>query len=233
MFLKLKKTTTKLLAGIMAISMGLTTLSPVEVFAANDATINLSKKYQTIRGFGGMNHPLWAGDLTSAQRETAFGNGNNQLGFSVLRIHVDEDKNNWSKELATAKAAIGKGAIVFASPWNPPSSMTETFTKDGKKAKRLRHDKYADYAKHLNDFVSYMKSNGVNLYAISIANEPDYGHEWTWWTADEVLTFMKNYAGSINCKVIAPESFQYRKDMSDPILKDPKALENMDILGAH
>nr|WP_242838522.1 RICIN domain-containing protein [Clostridium bornimense] len=217
----------------MAISMGLTTLSPVEVFAANDATINLSKKYQTIRGFGGMNHPSWAGDLTESQRNTAFGNGENQLGFSVLRIYVDDNKDNWYKEVATAKSAIAKGAIVFATPWNPPSSMTETFTKDGKKAKRLRHDKYADYAKHLNDFVTYMKNNGVDLYAISIANEPDYGHDWTWWTADEVLNFMKNYAGSINCKVIAPESFSYNKSMSDPILKDSKALANMDILGAH
>ena len=148
----------------------------------------------------------------------------------MLRIFVDDNKNNWYKEVATAKAAIAKGAIVFATSWNPPSSMTETFTKDGKKAKRLRYDKYAEYAQHLNDFVTYMKNNGVDLYAISIANEPDYGHDWT---ADEVLNFMKNYAGSINCKVIAPESFSYNKSMSDPILKDSKALANMDILGAH
>ena len=73
MFSKLKKTITKLLTGVMVTSMGLAMLSPDKAFAANDATINLSKKYQTIRGFGGMNHPLWAGDLTSAQRETAFG----------------------------------------------------------------------------------------------------------------------------------------------------------------
>jgi glucuronoarabinoxylan endo-1,4-beta-xylanase len=32
---------------------------------------------------------------------------------------------------------------------------------------------------------------------------------------------------------MAPESFQYRKAMSDPILNDPAALQNMDILGAH
>lgn len=211
MFLKPKRLIAKLLAATTMVSVSIMTVSPVEILAASDATINLSQKYQTIKGFGGMNHPAWAGDLTSSQRETAFGNGNNQLGFSVLRIHVDENRNNWSRELATAKAAIAKGAIVFASPWNPPSNMTETFTRNGKKAKRLRYDKYADYARHLNDFVTYMKNNGVNLYAISIANEPDYGNDWTWWTASEVLNFMKNNAGSINCKVIAPESFSYKK----------------------
>ncbi|HHV29357.1 carbohydrate-binding protein [Acetivibrio mesophilus] len=206
----------------------------ITVEAAETATINLSSEKQVIRGFGGMNHPVWISDLTAAQRDTAFGNGDGQLGFSILRIHVDENKNNWSKELATAKRAIEHGAIVFASPWNPPSEMVETFTRNGvPNQKRLKYDKYAAYAQHLNDFVTYMKNNGVNLYAISIQNEPDYAHEWTWWTPQEILRFMKENAGSINCRVIAPESFQYLKNISDPILNDPQALANMDILGAH
>jgi O-glycosyl hydrolase len=75
-----------------------------------------------------MNHSVWIGDLTPAQRETAFGNGENQLGFSVLRIPIDENKENWQRELETSKKAIEHGAIVFASPWNPPSEMVETFT---------------------------------------------------------------------------------------------------------
>ena len=66
---------------------------PIKVDAAVTANINTNSKKQTIRGFGGMNHTIWAGDLTAAQRETAFGNGNNQLGFSILRIHVDENRN--------------------------------------------------------------------------------------------------------------------------------------------
>ncbi|WP_084326449.1 glycoside hydrolase family 30 beta sandwich domain-containing protein [Lacrimispora aerotolerans] len=202
--------------------------------ASSDAYINLSAQKQLIRGFGGMNHVAWIGDLTAAQRETAFGNGDKQLGFSVLRIFIDENKNNWSREVATAKKAIEKGAIVFASPWNPPSNMIETFTRNGvANQKRLRSNMYGAYAQHLNDFVTYMKNNGVNLYAISVQNEPDYAQEWTWWTPAEMLNFMKNYAGSINCKVIAPESFSYVKNMSDPILNDSAALANMDILGAH
>lgn len=89
---------------------------PPKVSAASDVTVNLSAQKQVIRGFGGINHPVWIGDLTAAQRETAFGNGANQLGLSILRISVDDNKNNWSKELDTAKAAVAKGAIVFASP---------------------------------------------------------------------------------------------------------------------
>nr|4UQA_A Chain A, CARBOHYDRATE BINDING FAMILY 6 [Acetivibrio thermocellus] len=198
------------------------------------ATINLSAEKQVIRGFGGMNHPVWISDLTPQQRDTAFGNGEGQLGFTILRIHVDENRNNWSKEVATARRAIELGAIVSASPWNPPSNMVETFTRNGvPNQKRLRYDKYGDYVQHLNDFVAYMKSNGVDLYAISVQNEPDYAHEWTWWTPQEMLRFMRDYAGQIRCRVMAPESFQYLKNMSDPILNDPQALANLDILGAH
>lgn len=229
-----KSTFSKILVWLMALAMVITMIPSIDLFAASDVNVNLSSQKQVIRGFGGMNHPVWISDLTSGQRETAFGNGTNQLGLSILRIHVDENKNNWSKEVATAKAAAQKGAIIFASPWNPPSSMVETFTRNGKpNQKRLKYSQYGAYAQHLNDFVTYMKNNGVNLYAISVQNEPDYADEWTWWTPQEILNFMKNYADSINCRVIAPESFQYLKNMSDPILNDAKALSNMDILGAH
>jgi glucuronoarabinoxylan endo-1,4-beta-xylanase len=48
-----------------------------------------------------------------------------------------------------------------------------------------------------------------------------------------MVNFLRDHAGSLPFRVMAPESFQYRKQMSDPILNDPAALENMDILGAH
>lgn len=201
---------------------------------AQTATVTLNQPAQYIHGFGGMNHPVWIGDLTAAQRETAFGNGPNQLGFQVLRIWVSDNPTQWQRELATAQRAIELGAIVFASPWNPPSHMIETFTRGSQTdAKRLRYDQYAAYAQHLNDFVTYMRNNGVDLYAISIQNEPDYAHDWTWWTTTEMLNFIKNHARSIDCRIIAPESFQYVKSVSDPILNDADALSKIDILGAH
>jgi glucuronoarabinoxylan endo-1,4-beta-xylanase len=207
---------------------------------AGPATINLSAEKQLIRGYGGMNYPGWIDDLTAAQRETAFGNGNGQLGFTILRIHVDPNKNNWQREVATAKSAIEHGALVFASPWNPPDDMRESYNctsncggADGKTTYRLKASKYADYAKHLDDFVTFMKNNGVELYAISIQNEPDYDSGWLYWTPTEIVNFLKNHARSIKCRIMAPESFQYVKAMSDPILNDAQALANMDILGAH
>ncbi|MET8140848.1 cellulose binding domain-containing protein [Sphaerisporangium sp. NPDC005288] len=202
--------------------------------AAATAVINPAAQRQTIRGFGGMAHAAWIGDLTAAQRDTAFGNGDGKLGFSVLRIPVNENQSDWSRDLATAKRAVELGATVFASPWNPPASMTETFTRGSQtNAKRLKSGSYAAYAKHLNDFTTYMRNNGVNLYAISVQNEPDYAQDWTWWTSAEIVRFLRENAGSIGTRVIAPESFQYIKSMSDPILNDATALANVDIIGAH
>jgi glucuronoarabinoxylan endo-1,4-beta-xylanase len=197
--------------------------------AQTGVVVEPSTVQQTIQGFGGMNHTGWIADLTAAQRETAFGNGAGQLGFSVLRIPVPEDRANWSREVPTAKRAGELGAKVFASPWNPPASMTETFSG----GKRLRYDSYGAYAQHLNDFSTFMRNNGVNLYGISVQNEPDYAHDWTAWTPSEMVRFLRENAGSINTRVIAPESFQYRKNMSDPILNDAAALSNVDIIGAH
>ncbi|MCG8928075.1 glycoside hydrolase family 30 beta sandwich domain-containing protein [Lentzea sp. CC55] len=197
--------------------------------AATSVVVEPSNVQQTILGFGGMNHTVWINDLTAAQRDTAFGNGAGQLGFTVLRIPVHEDRANWSREVATARRAVELGAKVIASPWNPPASMTETFSG----GKRLRYASYGAYAQHLNDFVAFMAGNGVNLYGISVQNEPDYAHEWTAWTSSEIVRFLHENAGAINTRVIAPESFQYRKNLSDPILNDPAALANVDIIGAH
>ncbi|MFK4106960.1 glycoside hydrolase family 30 beta sandwich domain-containing protein [Streptomyces sp. NPDC019531] len=204
------------------------------VTAAATAVIDPSAIRQTIRGFGGMSHAAWIGDLTAAQRDAAFGTADGQLGFSVLRIPVPEDQANWNRDLATAKRAAELGAAVIASPWNPPASMVETFVHGSQtNARRLRYDMYGAYAQHLNDFTTYMRNNGVNLYGISVQNEPDYAQDWTWWTPAEMVRFLRENAGSIGTRVIAPESFQYLKNMSDPILNDPVALANVDIIGAH
>jgi O-glycosyl hydrolase len=199
----------------------------------NSADIDTSKTYQTIKGFGGMNHPDWIADLTTDQVNKAFKNGDGELGFSILRMPVSENTGSWAKCVNSAKTAQSLGALVFASPWNPPASMSEQFNEGGRSGKRLRHDKYGDYAQHLNSFVKYMKENGVELYAISIQNEPDYAHDWTWWTSSECADFAANYADQIDCKIMSCETFQYNKQYYNDILSNSKANGNIDLFGTH
>ena len=201
--------------------------------SATEAKINTGTTYQTIRGFGGINHPEWIGDLTAAQRAKTFLNGADDLGFTILRVFVNSDSSTWIKGVETAKYAQSQGALIFASPWNPPESMSESFSEGGRTGNRLRHDKYAEYAQHLNDYVQFMKENGVNIYAISIQNEPDYAHDWTWWTEDECVEFLANYATAIDCNVMSPETFQYNKQYYNAILSNDNANKHVALFGTH
>lgn len=193
------------------------------------ATVTLTSTKQLIRGFGGINHPEWYSDLNAAERQLAYGNGAGQLGFTVLRTYVSDNSANFSRGIETAKYAYSQGAYVFASPWNPPAG--QYITVNG--VKRINPATYAQYADHLNSYVTYMKGQGVELYAISTQNEPDYAHEWTEWSPQESVTFIKGYASRIKCKLMTPESFQYRKSVYDPILNDAAALANVAIFGTH
>ena len=142
-------------SAMMLSLLGSVVPAPVSVSAAGDCVIDTGTTYQNIRGFGGINHPEWAGDLTSSQRETAFGNGPDQLGFTMLRVFVNPDKSQWSKAVATAKYASDNDVTVFASPWEPPSSLAESGNGNGKL--HLPSKNYGAYATHLNDFGTYMK----------------------------------------------------------------------------
>ena len=196
---------------------------------AQTATVNLNTVKQTIKGFGGINHPEWYSDLNAAERQLAYGNGTNQLGFTVLRTYVSENSSNWGRGIETAKYAYNNGALVFASPWNPPAG--QWITVNG--VKRINPATYSQYADHLNSYVTYMKGQGVDLYAISTQNEPDYAHDWTEWSPQESVNFIKGYADRINCPLMTPESFQYRKNIYDAILNDPAALSKIAVFGTH
>ncbi len=202
------------------------------ISAAGECVIDTTKEYQIISGFGGINYPMWISDLSSSQRATAFQNGDNQLGFTILRICVPPEKSQWQAEVATAKYAQEQGALVFASPWNPPSAISES--GGGRSKNHVNKNNYAAYAKHLNDFYHFMKDNGVELYAISVQNEPDYAGEWTGWTSDETTEFLANYADQIDCRVMSPETFQYtNKDYYTKILNNSKAFANTDLFATH
>ncbi|MCB9208672.1 MAG: T9SS type A sorting domain-containing protein [Ignavibacteriales bacterium] len=201
-----------------------------EVNTISVASINDDSLHQIIRGFGASNILLWRPDMTSGEIETAFGTDDGQLGFTILRIMVEADSNRWGLNLPTVNKALEKGATIIASPWHAPSDLAETVNG----VSRVKHDMYADYAEHLNAFTKFMNDNGVPLYGISIQNEPDITDQWTSWTIDEMFTFMKDYAHLIEgTNVMAPESFQFRRNMSDPILNDSIACANTDIVCGH
>jgi len=198
------------------------------LYAQDPVIIDPDSTHQIIRGFGGNYIRPWRPEMTDSEIETAFGTDDGQLGFSILRIMIQPDIDDWIMNVSVAKKAYDMGVTIIASPWNPPEYMLDPDASNNK----LSYDWYYDYAYHLEDFNYFMERNDVPIYAISIQNEPDYG-EWTRWTANEILTFMKENASEITTRIMAPESFQFRRAYSDPILNDEEACENLDILAGH
>jgi glucuronoarabinoxylan endo-1,4-beta-xylanase len=168
--------------------------------------------------------------MSDSEINTAFGTDDGQVGFSILRIMAEADSARWPLYLHTTKKAQDMGVTIIASPWFAPASVSETVGT----IQRVRHDKYAEYAAHLNSFNSYMANNGVTIYGLSVQNEPDIEGNWTSWTSDEMFTFMKDNAHAIEgTKVMAPESFHFDRTYSDPILNDSAACANTDIVCGH
>ena len=199
---------------------------------ASTVNVDVTEEHQVIRGFGGMVHNQWqgGGGLSEADAKLAFGTGDGQIGLNTLRIPVYANSSDFNKEVQAAKYAkkyAGDDFILYATPWTSPYAGAN---------QHMASSNYQKYVDHLNSFNDYMKNQGVPLYAISISNEPDWCHEWACWSADEIYNFTKGYADKMRhngAKVISTESFAYQKSLYDKVLKDPDALKNWDILGAH
>ena len=216
-------------AGVLLAACMLTGTTALEARAQDKVTVFLDSTAQTIRGFGAAYIHFWRPDMTDAEIETAFGTGEGQLGFSILRLGIDPNPARWGENVRTAKKAYDMGVLIFASPWNAPADML----KPGPGSDTVAVDKYDEYAAHLKAFNDYMSANGVELYAISVQNEPDYAEDWTGWSPEGMVKFLRENAPSIGTRIIAPESFQFRRAMSDPILNDSLAAAHTDIIGGH
>lgn len=197
-------------------------------------TIYKDSTQQIIRGFGAANIVGWRPDMTSSQITRAFGTGDGQLGFSVLRLRVPYSGTNqdFSLQVPTAKTAHQMGVTIIASPWTPPASMK---TNNNIVGGRLKESSYSAYAAHLKSFVDYMGTNGVPIYAVSVQNEPDVSvtYESCDWNAAEMTKFVKENGATIGTKVMAPESFNFNKTISNSILNEPDAEKNVDIICGH
>ena len=236
---KMKKLFAAAVSSVMLMSAAAAVV-PQGASAAGDCVIDTGTTYQTIRGFGGINLPEWItqGDMTDAQVQKAFGNGDDELGFTILRIYVSDDSNAWKTAVPTAKRAQALGATVFASPWNPPAAIRNTVNGGLNGGKyQLKKDKWAEYAQHLNSYVKYMEGQGINLYSVSVQNEPDYASEWTYWSANDVASFIAQYGAAVkqgtNAKLMSAESFQYQKPIYNAILGNAQAMANCDLFGTH
>lgn len=206
---------------------------PTNTVKTKDLTIDPATTYQTIAGFGGANQ-MWGTQFPSASDiKSAFGEEDTDLGLSIFRIRVASNPDEWPLIVDVAKEAQNYGAKILASPWSPPANLKSNGSDIGG---HLLEENYGAYAEHLNAFVDYMASNGVNIYAISIQNEPDIqvSYESCDWTVYDMINFLENFGHLIEgTKVAAPESFNFNQTYTNALLADAEAVSNLDIVAGH
>jgi glucuronoarabinoxylan endo-1,4-beta-xylanase len=235
-------------------------VSLIVTAVASMATVDFGTAEQAIRGFGGA-YPWAPSTMPSATISALFGTTGTDLGLSILRLHIapatwdstnkTADTSVWTTELSNGVLAQQAGATVFASPWSAPASMkTNGSVNEGS----LSTSSYADYAAYLKAYVNYAASQGVNLYAVSLQNEPDWNpcdpsgtdegptgkdcYESCLWTAAQFDAWIAGNGsvlttGTNPVKLMMPESYSFSSAMSDTALDDSAAEPYISIIGGH
>ena len=175
--------------------------------AQNKSTLRFdaTKTHQRITGFGGfVCSPGFAyNHMSEAEIKKVWGKSST-VGCNIMRLYIPIGKGAWGQSLATAKLAKQMELIVFASPWGQPAEWKTNGTSNAKNddgtTGKLKRENWADYAQYLEDYVQYMRQNGVELDAISIQNEPDWAANYAGclWSNSEIAEFVKTYGRTIS-----------------------------------
>ena len=222
-----------LLAGLLLLS--------ATNFAQTKSTVRFdaSVTHQKITGFGGfVCSPQFTYNHMSTTEIKKVWGASSTVGCNIMRLYIPIGKNAWSQSLATAKQAKQMGLIVFASPWGQPAEWKTNNSSNAKNSNGeqgyLKKENWADYAQYLDDYVKYLRDNGVELDAISIQNEPDWPCEYAGclWSDSDMASFVKTYGRTISCKMITPETLAISDSYANALNKTD-VLDCFDIYGGH
>jgi O-glycosyl hydrolase len=199
-------------------------------------TINWSDVHQQIDGFGASSAATGDG-ITSTQADL-FWSTTSGVGLSLLRVQIES--NGTYPDLATMQKAQDRGVKIWGTPWSPPASMKSngSTTNGGS----LLASDYQAYANYLSSYVLGLKNSyGINLYALSIQNEPDYTATWDSciWTGQQFHDFLRNNLlptfskNGVTAKIIMPEESGWKFDLATATLNDSVTAAGVSIIAGH
>jgi len=227
-----------------------------------DIIIDQDKRYQEIIGFGGAFTEAAAYTLSRISKKKrqevidSYFSTEDGLNYNLGRVHIqscDFTRGNYTyveendKELETfdishekqwvlplIKDAIktkGGEIKLMATPWSPPPWMKSNgeMNHGGKLLPEYREV----WAKFYTKFIKSYQDEGIDIWAISIQNEPAAVQTWDSciYSAEEERDFVKGYLGPImeeegldNVKILV---WDHNRDIIvervKPIMDDPEA----------
>ena len=202
---------------------------------ATNCVVNWNDVHQRIDGFGASS--AWDGSFSTSQADMFFST-NNGIGLSLLRNRIAPGGTTW--ETSIMQMAQARGARVWSTPWSPQASFksNNTTTNGG----NFLSASNRAYASQLAGYVASMKTNyGVNLYAISIQNEPDAStsYESCLWTGQQIHDFATNLYSALvasnaaSTKIILAEDENWQTDYYFTAMNDPAVATNVGIIACH
>jgi O-glycosyl hydrolase len=240
-------------------------------------SIDKSVRYQTIEGFGffGAADVWW--ENADKMWNDAWGEKIiSDLGITIWRNEIfppatpgDAQDADWGKQkpvVQKLKAIADKHQVnlkFIATVWSPPAALKWVchFTWPGdenatrnegpvstKNGGTLNPDKYSDYADWLKSNMQLYKDAGVNLYALSLQNEPMFSQSFnsctytTSWYNDLLINVVpKIKAGFPEVKIFGSENMlelegkdeNWKWFYHSAIKANPEASKNIDILAVH
>ena len=175
---------------------------------------------------------------TSAQADMFFST-NTGIGLSLLRMQVQPEGFTHANEIALAQMAQTRGARIWATPWTPPASFKDNDNTNG--GSFLSAD-YKSYASLLAGYVANLTNSHINLYALSIQNEPNavVSYVSCYWSPQQFHDFVPYLSKALiasnasSTKIMLPETENWDGTNFETIaMNDPKVAAQVGILAHH
>jgi glucuronoarabinoxylan endo-1,4-beta-xylanase len=199
--------------------------------SAQTAYVNWTNVHQVIDGFGASDAGQGA-SMPSAQQTFFFGTASGDLGLSLLRVGLTDGSQDPGScasvssscagvYVSDMQAALADGARIYASPWTPPAAYktnSSATCQGGSGSGSLSSGSYGSYATWMANFsLSLSSLESINLYAVSVQNEPDQctAYDSAEWSSASIDTFIKSNLGptfssdSISTLIFMPEVSSY------------------------
>jgi O-glycosyl hydrolase len=221
-----------LVAFILALSMAASA-------PAQNCTVDWNEVHQRIDGFGASS--AFSGRTWSLATATAFFSTNSGLGLSLLRNQIQPGGFATASEISLMTNAQALGAKVWSTPWSPQASFKDNNNTVGGNFLSASNQVYAS---QLANYVLNLKNTyGLNIYAVSIQNEPDanVGYASCHWTSSQFSSFVTNFYQALvsknvaSTKIILPESENWTdpQGLATATMSDPNAAADVGIIANH
>jgi len=220
----------------------------VTVGRTQTCVVNWTNLCQRIDGFGASS--AWQGGWTAAKADMFFST-NTGIGLSLLRNHINAASSTSAtatpntSETSIMQMAQARGALVWSAPWTPASGFKDSGSPNGGNYRGSGNNiTNLNYASQLANYVASMKNTyHVNLYAISVQNEPDYSttYESCLWNGSQIHDFVTNLNNALvakgvgSTKIIVPESQNWSDNpgLYTPALNDSNTAAVVSVIANH